>query len=127
MNINQFIKDFQSNANYQDCLMQAMVNQWSCLVQCDNLDGTDLTDCERKCLKELKEEHRNCPCQVLNRTDMNKNRTIIIFRLTVQLVARAINTVAMIQKPHRQAVRKRQQRPLWLQQRCLLHPRMQWH
>ena len=61
---NIFIKDYSSDTKYQQCLSNVKNNHWDCIVECDNLDGTDETDCERQCLSVMKIEHGNCPCQV---------------------------------------------------------------
>ena len=58
------VQNFTASINYQKCSTQVGETFASCMVECDNLDNNNLTECEKTCTKEWKHNQARCPCQV---------------------------------------------------------------
>ena len=51
------------NENYQNCLNEISKELVECILLCDNKNDDEVSQCETKCLSNMKNGHSKCPCQ----------------------------------------------------------------
>ena len=61
----------QNDENLKTCIGQNSIELGQCILDCDENET-----CEADCIKEFKNHHKNCPCQVIGPTMTGTDRTV---------------------------------------------------